>query len=63
MILFSYAIDPPSPSSSSNFSLVQLISRDKLIGLNYIDWIYTIIITLRYEEKEYVMDEMVPKEP
>ena len=53
---------PPIPTTSSNLSLLQLLSRDKLTGPNYIDWIGNLRITLRYEKKKYALDEYLAKE-
>lgn len=34
---------------------------EKLIGPNYLDWIYTLRIRLMYENKVYVLDEDLPE--
>ena len=53
---------PPPPTQNSSFSLMPVLNREKLKedGSNYLDWIRTLRITLRYENKEYVLDEDVP---
>lgn len=35
-------------------------SSEKLIGPNYLDWIYTLRITLGYEGKQYILDDDFP---
>ena len=42
---------------SSSFSLMNLVGRTIFDGSNFNDWIRNIHITLRYEDKEYVIDK------
>lgn len=53
----------PVPKSSWNFSLLQLLLWENLIGLNYLDWIFFIRVTLRYNNKVYVLYEVISMEP
>lgn len=52
----------PVPTSSSNFSLLQFLSQEKLTSPNYLYWICNLRITLTYEKKEYVLDEDLVEE-
>jgi hypothetical protein len=55
---------PPAPTPShSNFNLFNFLSREKLTGPNYLDWIRSLRIGLRYEDKEYVLDNNLPQLP
>ncbi|GJX38897.1 hypothetical protein Tco_0252200 [Tanacetum coccineum] len=47
----------PNPAHNSNFSLLSVLGRERLTGPNYIDWMRNLRFTLRYENKEYVLDE------
>ncbi|KAL7584328.1 uncharacterized protein LOC111913142 [Lactuca sativa] len=53
---------PPPLTQNSSFSLMSVLNMEKLKedGSNYLDWTRTLRITLRYENKEYVLDENVP---
>ncbi|GKE87645.1 hypothetical protein Tco_1565120 [Tanacetum coccineum] len=55
-------VNPPAPNPAhySNFSLVSLLGRERLAGPNYMDWMRNLRFTLRYENKEYVLDEQIP---
>ncbi|GJV32107.1 hypothetical protein Tco_1392507 [Tanacetum coccineum] len=50
----------PNPAHNSNFSLLSVIGRERLTGSNYMDWMRNLRFTLRYENKEYVLDEQIP---
>ncbi|GKB54192.1 hypothetical protein Tco_0904945 [Tanacetum coccineum] len=50
----------PNPAHNSNFSLLSVLRRERLTGPNYIDWMRNLRFTLRYENKEYVLDEQIP---
>ncbi|GJY34865.1 retrotransposon protein, putative, ty1-copia subclass [Tanacetum coccineum] len=54
------AEDAPNPPHNSSFSLLSVLGRERLTGLNYMDWIRNLRFTLRYENKEYVLDEQIP---
>ncbi|GJW23331.1 retrotransposon protein, putative, ty1-copia subclass [Tanacetum coccineum] len=50
----------PNPSPNSSFSLLLVLGRERLTGPNYMDWMRNLRFTLRYENKEYVLDEQIP---
>ncbi|KAI3684093.1 hypothetical protein L2E82_49943 [Cichorium intybus] len=50
-------------NSATNISLVQLLSKDKLTGSNYLDWMRSLRIALRYDKKECVLDTALPEAP
>ncbi|GJU11292.1 hypothetical protein Tco_1133688 [Tanacetum coccineum] len=50
----------PNPAHNSNFSLLSVLGRERLTGPNYMDWMRNLRFTLRYENKEYVLDEQIP---
>ncbi|KAL4576190.1 hypothetical protein LXL04_012279 [Taraxacum kok-saghyz] len=49
-------IPPPPPPNSNNFSLLSMLSREKLNGSNFLDWSQAlrIALSLRNEKKEDV---------
>nr|GEU73628.1 hypothetical protein [Tanacetum cinerariifolium] len=49
----------PNPAHNSNFSLLLVLRRKRLTGPNYMDWMRNLRFTLRYENKEYVLDEQI----
>ena len=49
-----------NPRPHSNFNLMTLLNRKELTGPNYLDWIRTLRIALRFEELEYVLDNELP---
>ena len=51
----------PNPTHNLNFSLLSVLGRERLTGPNYMDWMRNLRFTLRYENKEYVLDEQIPK--
>lgn len=51
----------PSLLAHSNILLLSMLIREKLMGTNYLDSICTLRITLRYENKGYVLDEDLPE--
>ncbi|GKD47947.1 retrotransposon protein, putative, ty1-copia subclass, partial [Tanacetum coccineum] len=55
-------INSPAPNlaHNSNFSLLLVLGRERLTGPNYMDWMRNLRFTLRYENKEYVLDEQIP---
>ncbi|GJZ90611.1 hypothetical protein Tco_0662538 [Tanacetum coccineum] len=55
-------VNPPAPNlaQNSNFSLLLVLGRKRLTGPNYMDWMRNLRFTLRYENKEYVLDEQIP---
>ncbi|GJZ66782.1 hypothetical protein Tco_0630022 [Tanacetum coccineum] len=50
----------PNPAHNSNFLLLSVIGRERLTGSNYMDWMRNLRFTLRYENKEYFLDEQIP---
>ena len=50
-------------SSISNFCLIGLLEKDKLTGLNYVDWLRNLIIVLRMENKQRAIEEPLPEAP
>ncbi|GJX03510.1 hypothetical protein Tco_0189426 [Tanacetum coccineum] len=50
----------PNPSHNSNFSLLLVLGMERLTGPNYMDWVRNFRFTLRYENKEYVLDVQIP---
>ena len=50
----------PNPSHNSSFTLLSVLGRERLTGPNYMDWMRNLRFTLRYENKEYVLDEQIP---
>ncbi|GJR61426.1 hypothetical protein Tco_1503588 [Tanacetum coccineum] len=50
----------PNPTHNSNFSLLSVLGRERRAGPNYMDWMQNLRFTLRYENKEYVLDEQIP---
>ncbi|KAJ9557164.1 hypothetical protein OSB04_011778 [Centaurea solstitialis] len=53
-------LPPPPTHSTSNLTLLSILSKDKLTVPNYLDWIRALRIALRYEDKEYLLDEDLP---
>ncbi|GJU03854.1 retrotransposon protein, putative, ty1-copia subclass [Tanacetum coccineum] len=49
----------PNPSTNRNFSLLSVLGRERLTGLNYMEWMRNLRFTLSYENKEYVLDEEI----
>ena len=50
-------------SSISNFCLKGLLEKDKLNGLNFIDWLHNLRIILMMEGKIRAIEEPLPTEP
>ncbi|GKA94470.1 hypothetical protein Tco_0816508, partial [Tanacetum coccineum] len=50
----------PNTAHNSNFSLLLVLGKERLTGPNYMDWMRNLRFTLRYENKEYVLDEQIP---
>ncbi|KAK8559136.1 hypothetical protein V6N12_042419 [Hibiscus sabdariffa] len=48
---------------NNNLSLRSLLEKEKLNGINFIDWFRNVTIVLKQERKEYVIEEPVPDEP
>ncbi|GJR30995.1 retrotransposon protein, putative, ty1-copia subclass [Tanacetum coccineum] len=58
---FENGVNPPAPNPShnSNFSLLSVLGRERLTGPN-MDWMRNLRFTIRYENKECVLDEHIP---
>ena len=51
---------PPPPTPNSNFGLISVLQREVLTGgANYLDWMRNLRITLRYDNREYVLDDPI----
>ncbi|KAJ9558333.1 hypothetical protein OSB04_012947 [Centaurea solstitialis] len=50
-------------SSISNFCLKGLLEKDKLTGLNYVNWLRNLRIVLRMENKQRAIEEPLPAAP
>nr|GEW22539.1 hypothetical protein [Tanacetum cinerariifolium] len=50
----------PNPAHNLNFSLLSVLKKERLTGPNYMDWMRNLKFTLRYENKEYILDEQIP---
>ncbi|KAL4284571.1 hypothetical protein GQ457_16G021700 [Hibiscus cannabinus] len=49
--------------ANNNLSLRSLLEKEKLNGINFLDWFQNLRIVLKEERKEYVIEEPVPDEP
>ncbi|KAK8593638.1 hypothetical protein V6N12_045714 [Hibiscus sabdariffa] len=49
--------------ANNSISLRSLLEKDKLNGINFLDWFRNLRIVLKQERKEYVIEEPVPDEP
>ncbi|KAK8986903.1 hypothetical protein V6N11_055220 [Hibiscus sabdariffa] len=49
--------------ANNNLSLRSLLEKEKLNGINFLDWFRNLRIILKQERKEYVIEEPVPDEP
>lgn len=43
-------------TQNSNLTLLSILSKKKLAGPNYMDWMQKLKMTLRYENKQYVIE-------
>ncbi|KAL4353651.1 hypothetical protein GQ457_06G012210 [Hibiscus cannabinus] len=48
---------------NNTISLRSLLEKEKLNGINFLDWFRNLRIVLKQERKEYVIEEPVPNEP
>ncbi|GJV09136.1 hypothetical protein Tco_1346792 [Tanacetum coccineum] len=60
--VYKNGVNPPAPNlaHNSNFSLLSVLGMERLTGPNYMDWMRNLRFILRYENKEYVLDEQIP---
>ncbi|KAK9002667.1 hypothetical protein V6N11_060251 [Hibiscus sabdariffa] len=49
--------------ANNNLSLRSLLEKEKMNGINFLDWFRNLRIVLKQERKEYVIEEPVPDEP
>ncbi|KAK8593575.1 hypothetical protein V6N12_045652 [Hibiscus sabdariffa] len=49
--------------ANNTISLRSLLEKEKLNGINFLDWFRNLRIVLKQERKEYVIEEPVPDEP
>ena len=48
------------PPTNSNFSLLSILQREKITcGANYLNWMRNLRISLRYDDREYVLDNPI----
>ncbi|KAL4278676.1 hypothetical protein GQ457_03G017510 [Hibiscus cannabinus] len=51
------------PTANNTISLRSLLEKEKLNGINFLDWFRNLRIVLKQERKGYVIEEPVPNEP
>ncbi|KAK8492463.1 hypothetical protein V6N11_034874 [Hibiscus sabdariffa] len=49
--------------ANNTISLRSLLEKEKLNGINFLDWFHNLGIVLKQERKEYVIEEVVPNDP
>ncbi|KAK8980543.1 hypothetical protein V6N11_074154 [Hibiscus sabdariffa] len=49
--------------ANNSISLRSLLEKEKLNGINFLDWFRNLRIVLKQERKEYIIEEPVPDEP
>ncbi|KAK9044580.1 hypothetical protein V6N11_058478 [Hibiscus sabdariffa] len=49
--------------ANNTISLRSLLEKEKLNGINFLDWFRNLRIVLKQEQKEYVIEEAVPNDP
>ncbi|KAK8675042.1 hypothetical protein V6N13_033115 [Hibiscus sabdariffa] len=49
--------------ANNNLSLRSLLEKEKLNGINFLDWFRNLRIVLKQERKEHVIEKPVPKDP
>ncbi|KAK8593860.1 hypothetical protein V6N12_045933 [Hibiscus sabdariffa] len=49
--------------ANNTISLRSLLEKEKLNGINFLDWFRNLRIVLKQERKEYVIKEVVPNDP
>ena len=50
-------------ANTNTLSLWLVLEKDKLNGLNFLDWFRSLRIVLKQEWKLYVIEEHIPNEP
>ncbi|KAL4272941.1 hypothetical protein GQ457_13G015700 [Hibiscus cannabinus] len=49
--------------TNNTISLRSLLEKEKLNGINFLDWFRNMRIVFKQERKEYVIEEAVPNDP
>ncbi|KAL4283396.1 hypothetical protein GQ457_16G020170 [Hibiscus cannabinus] len=49
--------------ANNTISLRSLLEKEKLNGINFLDWFRNLRIVLKQERKQYVIEEAVPNDP
>ncbi|KAK8621653.1 hypothetical protein V6N13_081086 [Hibiscus sabdariffa] len=49
--------------ANNNLSLRSLLEKEKLNGINFLDWFRNLRIVLKQERNEYIIEEPIPDEP
>ena len=52
-----------SNSTNNGLSLRTILDKIKLNGTNFLKWDRFLRIVLKFEHKEYVLDQAIPREP
>ncbi|VFQ65922.1 unnamed protein product [Cuscuta campestris] len=50
-------------NNNHNLTLRSILDKDKLTGSNFLDWQRNLVIVLRLEKKEYVLERAIPPVP
>ncbi|VFQ60200.1 unnamed protein product [Cuscuta campestris] len=50
-------------NNNHNLTLRSILDKDKLTGSNFLDWQRNLVIVLRLEKKEYVLERAIPPIP
>ncbi|VFQ62648.1 unnamed protein product [Cuscuta campestris] len=50
-------------NNNHNLTLRSILDKDKLTGSNFLDWQRNLVIVLRLEKKEYVLEQAIPPVP
>ena len=50
-------------ANTNTLSLRSVLEKDKLNGLNFLDWFHNLRIVLKQERKLYVIEQPLPNEP
>ncbi|KAK8509013.1 hypothetical protein V6N12_016857 [Hibiscus sabdariffa] len=56
-------VEIQDPMTNNTISLRSLLEKEKLNGINFLDWFRNLRIVLKQERKEYVIEETVPNDP
>ena len=51
-----------SPSNNSAYNLWSVLDKEKLNGINFIDWYRNLRIVLRKEQRKYVLEQPYPND-